>query len=45
MTSKNGTKQSGEKRKYTVLSNRELKMSKRNQEAIRVLKRLRGKLG
>ena len=46
MTSKNETVRFTEKRRYTVLnSNSELGMSKRNQEAIRILKRLRNKLG
>lgn len=45
MTSKNVTKQLGENRRYTVLGNKALRISKMNHEAIRVLKKLRGKFG
>jgi hypothetical protein len=45
MTSKKETKKLGVKPKFTVLGNKESKISKRNEEAIRILKRIRGKLG
>jgi hypothetical protein len=45
MTSKNVTEQTGKNRRYTVLGNKALRVSKMNQEAIQVLRRLRGKWG
>ena len=45
MTSKIRMQQSGKRRKYTILGSKESGISKMNQEALRFLKRLRGKLG
>lgn len=45
MTSQKETQQSGKKPKFTILGNQESRVSKRNQKAIRILKRIRGKLG